>query len=394
MSVPQGPWVGEAESWAPEAPIREWRLDVHVHLAGVPGDGQGFWISPTMRRSVQFAFMRRMIGIDLRDPAKANQAYADRVVALAESSQELDGIGLLAMDGAYDAQGRLDPAKSHLVVPNEAVRALGLRSPRILPFASVNPGRADALEALEAVAPWAVALKWLPPLQRFSPNDPRFAAFLDRLAELELPVLAHAGPEHTFPGMAQKLGDVLMLKPLAERGIPLIVAHCATGSPFAPGCDHLGALGVLAGEHACVHADVSAFSTPARMGAMARVLREPNLVGRLLQGSDWPVPANAWIFAPQLGLKEAKRLAGIRHPWDRDVAIKRALGLPQQAFVEAGRFLAKRLAIWARYRAEHLPEAGDALSDEALDEVSGGRRGLPGHNASLGQKRMDQWRSS
>lgn len=361
--APAPPWVGEWAAWAPGAPERAWRLDVHVHLAGVPGDGQGFWISPTMRRSLQFAFMRRVIGIDLRDPAAANRAFADRVVALAENSQELDGIGLLAMDGAYDAQGQLDPKRSHLVVPNEAVRALGLRCPRILPFASVNPARADALEALEAVAPWAVALKWLPPLQRFAPNEPRFGRFLDRVAELRLPVLAHAGPEHTFPGMVQRLGDVLMLEPLAQRGIPLIVAHCATGSPFSPGRDHLKHFAKMAGEHACVHGDVSAFATPARARALARVLREPNLVGRLLQGSDWPVPANAWLFARALGYRQAKALARIEHPWDRDVAIKRALGLPEDAFTRAQSVLGHRLAIWARHRAEALGHLAPAPGD-------------------------------
>lgn len=105
------------------------RIDLHVHLAGVQGDGSGCFVSDRMRRTLTFHVLMRMMGADLRQPAEANRAYVARLSELLETSEELDYACLFAMDGVYDAHGDLVPTESHLYVPNsyvfEAARRTG-----------------------------------------------------------------------------------------------------------------------------------------------------------------------------------------------------------------------------------------------------------------------------
>jgi len=90
------------------------RVDLHVHLAGIQGDGSGCFVSDRMRRTVTFRVLMRLMGADMRLPAQANEAYVQRLADLLASSSELDYACLFAMDGVYDAQGDLVPTESHL----------------------------------------------------------------------------------------------------------------------------------------------------------------------------------------------------------------------------------------------------------------------------------------
>src|SRR5690606_25595720 len=84
----------------------------------------------------------------------------------------LEGCVLLALDGAVNEQGKIDPLLSHAVVPNEYLFEVCRKHKKFLPGVSINPYRSNALELLqEAIHQGAVIVKWLPNMQLFDPSD-------------------------------------------------------------------------------------------------------------------------------------------------------------------------------------------------------------------------------
>ncbi len=293
-----------------------------------------------MRRSIQYLALTRLLGISRRDP---DRAYADHLVSLVEGALELDHACVFAMDGVYDAHGERIPEQSHLYVPNEYAIDVCRRSDKLLPVISINPQRQDALAELERTGPQAVALKWLAPMQRFDPSSARYEPFRRLLKELDLPVIAHSGTEHTVPGGVQKLGDPELCEPLLKLGIPVIFAHCGTCTFFSPGLDQVPAFDRMLARYDCAFGDTSGFVTPVRAGRV-RQFMAPRYAGRIFHGSDFPVPISALPFLPALGFEAVRDLERIANPLDKDVAIKRAMGMPESVFTGAYDLLTSRIA--------------------------------------------------
>lgn len=335
------------------------RIDLHVHLAGLGGE-TGCFVSPRMTRTLTYYAIRSMTS-GLAAPVElATRLYADKVIALVEQSTELDYACLFAMDGVYDGAGELVPGESHLYVPNGYVFEVARRSKKILPVISVNPQRKDAIEELHRWADRAVALKWLGPLQKFDPDAPRFERFYDALAEVRLPVIAHSGCEHTFPGMAQRLGDPYLYERLLKKGVPIIFSHCGTGSFMAPGHDYSENFVALLERYEHVYGDTSAFCSLVRWKQLKRFGAD-RYVDRIFHGSDWPIPSSAVYFLADLGFNRIRELGRERNPLDRDAATKRAMGLPEQVFTGASALLAPRIAAWEAAREAMNRAAGESV---------------------------------
>jgi predicted TIM-barrel fold metal-dependent hydrolase len=336
------------------------RIDLHVHLAGLGAeptadqtagacDSLGCFVSKRMTRSITYHALRQALGVATLDPLAATASFADRLVNLLETSDELDYACIFAMDGVYDASGALMPGESHLYVPNSYVMEVCRRSPKLLPVISINPQRKDALKELEKWGPTAVAMKWLGPLQKFDPDTAAYEPFYDAMKELGLPLIAHSGCEHTFPNMAQRLGNPLLYERLLKRGIPVIFSHCGTGSFLAPGHDYSKEFLQMMDKHDQVYGDTSAFCSLVRYKQVKR-FSEDRIVPRIWHGSDWPIPSSAVYFLADLGFNRVRGLETNRHPLDRDVATKRAMGMPDSVFHGAHTLLAPRIARWEATR--------------------------------------------
>lgn len=325
------------------------RIDLHVHLAGVQGDGSGCFVSERMRRTMTFRLLMRLMGANLREPADANRAYVQRLAELLASSEELDYACLFAMDGVYDAHGELVPHDSHLYVPNAYVFEACRRSPHLLPVISVNPQRKDAIAELERWGDLAVAMKWLAPLQKFDPSEARYEPFYRKLGELGLPLIAHTGCEHTFPGMAQRLGNPTLYERVVRQGVPVIFSHCGTGSFLHPAHDYSAEFVRMLERHENVFGDTSAFCSLVRYKQVRRFAAD-RYAGRILHGSDFPIPTSALYFLPALGFGTVLGLESTRHPLDRDAKTKRAMGMPDTVFEGAYRLFEDRIKRWEAKR--------------------------------------------
>jgi uncharacterized protein len=174
-----------------------------------------------------------------------------------------------------------------------------------VPCASIHPYRKDALDRLdEAIAKGAVAVKWLPNAQGIDPSLPRCDAFYDKLAQHGVVLLSHAGEEAAVDSAeSQDLGDVLRLRRPLDRGVTVVVAHCA-GLGRGTDLDQPAAterpesfdlfLRLLAEPRyeKTLFGDISAMTQFNRAGRPLRhLLTHPELHPRLVNGSDYPLPA-------------------------------------------------------------------------------------------------------
>ncbi len=315
----------------------ESRIDVHVHLAGVGTDGSGCWISPAFAARYTFRLLRRIHGItaeQLRTSVDAD--WAARIARLIGES-ELTHAVALGFDGVYGDDGELDRERSQMVIPPSWVLQVSRRHPELLPGPSINPRRRDAMERLEeCLEGGAVLLKWLPATMGIDPADERNRPFYRRMADAGLPLLVHSGgSERTFAEVDPALRDLARIELPLREGVPVIVAHAAVPVHLSRDVDQRPLLRRLLREHPHLWVDNSGIANPSRFRHLPRLADDEELTARTLFGSDFPVPSNAAWYVRRLGARRVRALEAERNPFQRDVAIKRALGFPEVTLTRA-----------------------------------------------------------
>jgi hypothetical protein len=309
--------------------------------------GSGCRVAPAYRGGIRYRFFLRAYGLTEGEVRREGDgAVLRRLGELLAASREVDGAVCLALDATFGPDGKPDWGATPLCVPDEFVAGARRVHPRLHFGASVHPHRPDARERLHlARESGALLVKWLPPVQRIDPADRRHVPFYETLAALDLPLLTHTGVEYSLPGGRHHLGDPERLALPLEVGVTVIAAHAAQSGRTGGEANHLR-LHRLAARFPRLYADLSSLTQLNRLGGIPRALADPALRGRLLYGTDMPV-ANTplvwpWAFAPRIGLAEAREAAREANPWDRDVRLKRALGVPDDAFTLPARLLLPR----------------------------------------------------
>jgi predicted TIM-barrel fold metal-dependent hydrolase len=278
--------------------------------------------------------MLRSIGLKVRgldDPA-FDQSYVDLLRDMLEEAP-LDGIGLLAQDHVYHADGRRMENIEAFYVPNAYLFDVCEAHPGFLPVVSIHPARADALEELDrCLKRGAVMLKLLPNCHNVNPAEPGYQAFWRRMAEAGLPLLAHTGSEYTLPVVAPGLQDPRMLEPVLDAGVTVIAAHAATSSsPFSP--DYFTELVEMMRRHPNLYADTSAWASGLRGRHAARCVGS-EIESRLVHGSDFPVPVQLLpaLLQGQIDWSDFLRLRKRRGALARDAELKRSVGFKDDHF--------------------------------------------------------------
>ena len=210
-------------------------VDHHLHAVGLGTGGTGAWVNPAMQsplhplRWTRYLVYKSAAGIT--DLERADRQYVERLVELARGMPVRGRFYLMALDKHHGPDGTPDPERTDFYVPNEYVFSLAGEFPDVLvPVMSVHPDRADALTALVRWASRGGRLvKWLPNAQNIDPADPRYDDFYDQMRELGLVLLSHAGEEQAVEAEEhQELGNPLRLRRALDRGVRVIVAHCAS----------------------------------------------------------------------------------------------------------------------------------------------------------------------
>ncbi|HYF50525.1 MAG TPA: amidohydrolase family protein [Planctomycetota bacterium] len=324
-------------------------IDVHTHLAGLGQGGTRCFISKRKFNSALYRLMRYKLGVyHSHKDGRLDQDYLERLdrdVAQAIESQVLDAIVVFAHERIYDDSGEVQRSGQELYVPNEYAFACCERPQtrgRFLPAMSVHPYRPDAVEeTTKWIERGAVAMKWLPNSQNMNPADPRCIKIYDLLAANGIPLIAHTGGEHTVSIVRSELGNPELLRPALEQGVNVIVAHCGTKSGFFD-TNWLPKFCELARKYPNCWGDTSAFCTPGRTRWIKRLLREEDVLAKLIHGSDYPVPPAAWTSVLKLGFRRTMSLQKTWSFLERDIAIKREYGFPEQVFSNAARVLPQK----------------------------------------------------
>ncbi len=363
--------------------------DHHLHAIarGTSAAGRDAYLHPDMNsllRPVSWLKARVFMsasGVD--DFERLDQQYEDRLLRLLLHFQDVQRkyfagavehrFYLYALDYFHDEQGRALPEYTDLYVPDDYVIGLAARMNRaleqaaapalddkssnrvrVVPVASVHPYRKDFQPRIERLAALGVRyLKWLPPsmgmdLEKVSAHNYR------ALAENGVALLVHTGHEYvlrTPDGSYQRLGDPRSLRKALDCGVTAVALHGArrgenpdTGEPYFNDFIELMGMpeyeGLLFGEIS-VMVMGGLLSGDSRK-LMVRVIEGTRPVGalhrRMLNGSDYPVPAIAF-FNPTKALAAHAMITDDEQQWlDEiygynpllfDFVLKRTLRHPQ-----------------------------------------------------------------
>lgn len=319
-------------------------IDLHCHVAGIGAGDSGCFISPELRRNFRFRIYLEAFGVTEKEVEEHGDALIPkRISERVAESRHVGKVVLLAMDGVMDPDGRLDTNRTEVYVPNEFVAAASVRWTNLLFGASIHPRRSDALERLDwAAAHGAVLVKWLPPIMDIDPADPANIPFFDRMRTHNMPLLTHTGLERSFTTAKEDLGDPLRLRLALEHGVTVIAAHAAWDGEHEEERNFLRLLRLMR-EFPNLHADISSLTQVNKIGALAEVLSAEECRGRLVYGSDFPlintVLVSPWYFPLALTERQRQDLVAISNPWDQDVRLKQALGVPSDVFLRGSKLL-------------------------------------------------------
>lgn len=284
-------------------------VDHHTHIAGIGTGSSGAFINPKMRtwlhpfHHLKFKVYLSAAGVE--DVAHADTQLVNRLVNLIKHISDHGKHRLLAFDKNYRPDGTPDLEKTEFYVPNDYVFELAQQYPELfVPTISVNPYRPDALEELERCARLgARMLKWLPNAMGINPADPKCDRFYQKMKELDLVLLSHGGEEKAVEADEdQKLGNPLLLRRALDHGVKVIVAHCAglgenedLDDPSKKRVPNFNLFLRLMNEKrydGLVFGDISAMTQFNRAGKpLATILERESLHERLVNGSDYPLPA-------------------------------------------------------------------------------------------------------
>jgi len=284
-------------------------IDHHVHVAGLGVEGSNNFVNRKMRtwahpfHRIKFKVYMSSAGVE--DENKADKQFIERLVRLVGNIRDHGKHRLLGFDKHYRRDGSVDLEKTEFYVSNEYVFAVAEQHRDLfVPNISVHPYRPDAMVELEKWARrGARIVKWLPNAMGIDPADPQCDPFYQKMKELDLILLSHGGEEKAVEAEEdQKLGNPLLLRRALDHGVKVVVAHCAglgtnedLDSRERRQVDNFELFLRLMDEkryEGLVFGEISAMTQFNRAGKpLATILAREDLHERLVNGSDYPLPA-------------------------------------------------------------------------------------------------------
>ena len=320
-------------------------VDFHAHVAGLGYGNSGCFVSDEMRNNFRFRFYLMAMGTSLKElEREGDQVVFEKISRAAAESKSINKVVILSLDGVVDENGNLDKSQTQIYVPNDYVFNQTKRFPNLLYAASINPYRKDAIDRLiEAKANGAVLVKWIPSIMYIDPADPRITTFYQKLIELDMPLLTHTGMEKSFTHAKDELADPRRLQLPLSLGVKVIAAHIATTGE-SDGEENFNRILPMFAQYPTLYGDISSLTQINKLGYVEKVLQHPELNGRLIYGTDWPLQffplVSPWYHLDQLNIKEAITISRIKNQWDRDVALKVGMGLEQNVFITGNQLFA------------------------------------------------------
>ncbi len=319
-------------------------LDCHVHTAGLGEKGSGCFICKPLRESFKFPIYLKAFGVSERELMDQGDGIVmDRISARLAESKTVGAAVILALDGVMDANGELDSAHTQMYIPNAFVAAEVRKHANLRFGSSVNPRRKNALAELARVkADGAVLVKWIPSIMDIDPADSALIPFYLKMKELGLPLLSHTGTEKSFLEAKDSLCDPFRLELPLKLGVTVIAAHVGTPGK-SRGQENMERCLNLMGRFPNLYADISSLTQLNKLGYLKRILPRPEIKGRLIYGTDFPLIETALVspyyYTMRASFSRLRQAARETNAWDRDVALKRTLGVTEDVFMRSAQIL-------------------------------------------------------
>jgi uncharacterized protein len=318
-------------------------LDIHIHLIGVGDNRSGCLLSTAIQEGPLFKLLAENLQLRQR-AATLDQGY---VLALAEQLNQsgMDKAVILAQDGIYDGNGRLDPKRTHFYVPNDYLFEITGQYPKLMiPCVSINPERADAIDELDrCIGKGARILKIHPPIQGVDISKAKHKKFFRRCAEKKVLVMVHTGHEHSGPVIDIELARPAKLRLALDEGCTVIACHCGTGrSSDQP--DMLPEFLKMLREYekqGNLWGDTAVLAGFGRSRDFDRVLADEFAKTRLLHGSDFPFLAMPLAFAGKIGALDAVLMQLDPNFIHQDFDLKEVLGIGRASAERGYRLICK-----------------------------------------------------
>ncbi|MCS5568534.1 MAG: amidohydrolase [Pseudomonadales bacterium] len=322
-------------------------LDMHVHTAGLGLHGSEAFINEAMRSSYKFPVYLFALGVSMEEIESQGDVVVLRNISRQVSeSRRVARAVVLAMDGVIDGRGELDVDQTQIYVPNSFLMRELPQFGNLAFGASVNPYRIDALERLDQVADGgALLVKWIPNIMLIDPADTSIIPFYRKLVELDLPLLTHTGQERSFAHARDEFGDPERLALPLSLGVRVMAAHIgSTGA--SEGISNFERLTAMIDQFPSLAVGISSLTQVNRRNTLVDALQRQQLTDRMHYGTDWPLqffPLVSPLFhLNHISWREARSIVAIDNAWDRDVALKEALGVPSEVFERTSAYFSKR----------------------------------------------------
>ncbi len=281
--------------------------DHHVHIVGIDqkvgtevNPKMLSWFHPLHRIKTQIYLSAA--GVD--DLKNANEEYIERLVRLIKSNKNHGKFHILAFDHNYNSDGTINYDKSEFYVSNDYMLEVYEKYPDLfIPVISVHPYRQDALQELEKLAKKGVKwIKWLPNAQGIDASNPRIDEYYKMMKKYNMILLTHVGEEQAVEAEEdQKLGNPLLFRRPLDMGVKIVMAHCASlgkdedldnNNKKVPSFELFMRLMNEKKYENLLYGEISATTQFNRLPTpILTLLENPNLHKRLVNGSDYPLPA-------------------------------------------------------------------------------------------------------
>lgn len=287
----------------------EKRIDFHTHILGTGSGNTGTFLNDEMlslwhpKKFIRFSVFKSAAGIDNLDMGDAQ--YLTRLTDLIRHIPQRGKYMALAFDKHYRRDGTVDLGYTEFYIPNAYVFDLSSKYPGTFqPVISVHPYRKDALRELEYWAGKGVRfIKWLPNAMGIDPSDGKIDPYYRAMKKLGMILITHTGGESAVEAEDfQKFGNPLLFRRPLDMGVRVVMAHCAsTGANpdlDSPGRGEVSNFQLflrMMGEakyEGLLFGEISALTQYNRFrGKLDVLLEKEELHHRLVNGSDYPLPA-------------------------------------------------------------------------------------------------------
>jgi len=325
-------------------------FDVHIHF-GAPKDEQSgcYWSEEFTKTAAYYAMLLLTKSLFKKVDIKR---VKKNILKTVNKSKYVTKSVLLAMDETYDENGNVHQEWTHLCVPNTYIVSLAQENERVLFGASVHPYRNDWAEELDfCLENKAVLCKWIPSSQMINPAHNKCKPFYKKLADHQLPLLCHAGPEYAIPTSDadyNEFNNPKYLRKALDLGVTVIIAHCAMPYWGLLDVDYqddfkefLKLFEEADKNNWNLYADLSAICSPFRIGYIEEILKKSDTIPhqKLVFGSDYPIPLSELSYNKSVNffswLRFIFKVMLMKNPLDKNYLLIKEMGFDDCVFTNA-----------------------------------------------------------